>query len=622
VPPSTPTATYSGKTLGRCRIGKPIGKGANATVFRALYEPLKKEVAVKVLRPDAAASEEARARFLEEARALAKLDHPHVVRVYDVVEDGGFQLLIMDLVPGRSLAEVLHDDGPLDPFEACDAARQMALALEHVHGQRILHRDVKPGNIIGNDAGGFVLVDFGNAEGLGAAAKGRKGTAHYVAPEVFQGKKQDERTDTYSLGATLFHLLTGEPPYDGQSVEEILQAHEAGKLRKPSQVSPDAGIPSSLDDVVKRAMAPARGYRYLAKDLAAALDAIGKDLLAGGAKVAGKGGRKRKRAARSGGSGGSGTGGSGGALVAVGAVGLLVVGGLVFAATRKKDAPPPEEAAPPAEAPTPVDTAPPKPFDPGFDKRAEGRDARAKAARDAFAAAEAFEQKALGKPLEAAAKWAEVAKEYGEYSEGRQAAEREAALRDRAASAEEREARRLLAEQEAAARDAALASIDADIRAMRFAEAAGRMDELPPPGPEGRAAWDRRRKRLDAILGLRDYLNEGLQGSPVAVGRVRSGLGRSGKDEIKEATEEGLVVEGESGSKVVPWKEVQALDVVTLSREVLRKAAEPRLALAAFCFEMGMKREAGVEVDTALLTDRTGAASGWVKEMFGEELAR
>ncbi|HEU4395103.1 MAG TPA: serine/threonine-protein kinase, partial [Planctomycetota bacterium] len=251
---------FTGKTLGRCVIRKPVGRGGTATVFHATYEPLKKDVAVKILRTGADAAPEAKARFVEEGRALAKLHHPNVVRVFDVVEDQGYLLIIMDFVEGRNLLEVLEDDGPMDAEDAAQVARQVALALDHAHSQKILHRDVKPANVIVNDAGEAVLVDFGNAEVVGEAAD-RKGTAHYVAPEVFQGKRQDEKCDTYSLGATLFHMLTGRPPFEGQSVKDILKAHEAGKLRAPSQVNPDGDIPKEIDALVRRAMAPARGYR-------------------------------------------------------------------------------------------------------------------------------------------------------------------------------------------------------------------------------------------------------------------------------------------------------------------------------------------------------------------------
>jgi tRNA A-37 threonylcarbamoyl transferase component Bud32 len=620
VPPASPSSPLTGKVLGRCTIGKPLGKGGNATVFRAMYAPLKKEVAVKVLRPDAAASEETRTRFVEEARALAKLDHPHVVRVFDVVEDQGYLLIIMELVPGRNLAQVLKEDGPLDPEDACDAARQIALALEHVHGQKLLHRDVKPGNVISDDAGRCVLVDFGNAEAVGAAARARKGTAHYVAPEVFQGKRQDERTDTYSLGATLFHLLTGEPPYDGQSVDDILKAHEQGKLRKPSQVNDGAGIPEALDDLVKRSMAPARGYRFLARDLAAALDAIRAGMEEGAAK-SGKKGKRRKRAGR----GGAAPSGPNTGLLVMTGVGVLALVAVVYAMTRSKEEPEttPDPIVEPEKPPEPVKPAPGKEFDPGFDQRVATREARQKAAREAFDAAEAFEGRSAGEHAKVAEKWAAVASEYGDLPEGRKAAERETAVRERMVSYEERQAREAEAEKARAKRAAEVAAIEADVRAMRFAEAAGRMDELDAPRDPGeKAAWERRRKRLDAILGLRDFLNEGLEGSPVPVTRVRTGLGKSAEDRIAGATEEGLSLEGPSGPHVVAWGSLQANDVVTLARETLRKAAEPRLALAAFCWEVGLRREAGVEVDTALLTDRTGTAGQSATELFGTDLQR
>ena len=117
------TSPFTGKTLGRCEIGRPVGRGGTATVFHANYLPLKREVAVKILRPEAAGSPELRQRFIEEARSLAKLDHPNVVRVFDVVEDGGYLLIIMDFVGGRSLLERIEADGTVDPEEAAEYAR-------------------------------------------------------------------------------------------------------------------------------------------------------------------------------------------------------------------------------------------------------------------------------------------------------------------------------------------------------------------------------------------------------------------------------------------------------------------------------------------------------------------
>lgn len=264
-------ADLIGKTLGKCRILGPLGRGKTSTVFRAFYEPLGKEVAVKILKEDASASSELREKLLNEARALARLDHENIVKVFDVVEDGGYLFIIMELLKGRDVYQVLEEDGPIPAEQAVETALQIARALELAHRTGIVHRDVKPQNImIVGRRGQAKLVDFGLAtEGVSG---GHAGTPHYMSPEQIQGKKVDEKSDVYSLGATLFHMLTGRPPYPGKTTKEILAKHLEGKLPTPSRANREVPVPKALDPVVKRMMAPVPGYRYPAKDLVSVLD--------------------------------------------------------------------------------------------------------------------------------------------------------------------------------------------------------------------------------------------------------------------------------------------------------------------------------------------------------------
>jgi tRNA A-37 threonylcarbamoyl transferase component Bud32 len=623
VPRAAGSSTYSGKTLGRCKIGRPIGRGATATVFHATYLPLKRDVAVKILKADATAPE-ARRRFVDEGKALAKLDHENVVRVFDVVEDGGCLLIIMDFVEGRSLLDAIEEDGPLEPAAAVETARQIALALDHSHANKILHRDVKPGNVILREDGKAVLVDFGNAEAVGEAAD-RKGTAHYVAPEVFQGKRQDEKSDTYSLGATLFHTLAGEPPYRGQTLKEILAAHEAGKLRAPSQVNPDAGIPRELDALVKRSMAPARGYRFAARDLAAEL--------AGLSSVLTKSSRVRtRRPARGRGAAPSAPGRQHTALyLGIGVVGLIAAG-LAYALSggEKAPTPPPppkkEDAKREAEPLKAIDDGKGKDsLDPGFDKRAGSREARDAAAEKAMRDAVEYASKHPDQPKAVAEKYAAVASEYAELSQGRLAKEEAKAWRDRAETGAEKEAREAAkkaeADRERQLREEGLKKVTDAVATFRFPEALAAFQDVDAPASKIRE-WKRRGERLNALIGFPEMLNEAVQGAPVSAVDVRGTLGK-GVEKVTGVTAAGFVLKSSTGGeRTVPWSEIRPVDVTVLGRRVLRNSPEPRIMLAAWCWETGQVDEAKKEIDTALLTDRTGTASSRVEEMFGLEEER
>ncbi|MCK6481843.1 MAG: protein kinase, partial [Planctomycetes bacterium] len=605
----------SGKTIGRCRIGRPIGRGASATVFHAAYLPLKRDVAVKILRPDAAADAEARQRFVEEARALAKLDHPGIVRVFDVVEDGGLLLIIMDFVEGRNLRQVVDEDGAMDPEEALQAAKQVAEALDHAHAQGILHRDVKPANVILDPAGRAVLVDFGNAEKAGGTGD-RKGTAHYVAPEVFQGKKQDEKTDTYSLGATLFHLLAGSPPHEGSTVKQILQAHEEGKIRAPSQVNPEAGIPKEVDQLVKRAMAPARGYRFLAREFAAAVEEALPSLQGAPGRTRGRRIRSRTpgRSPRS----------SQPNYAVIGGVALLLIAAGVAAmvASSGKETPPPEPPKKKEEAVAPV-KPPEEPghIDPGFDQRASGRAARDAAAAKAMKEAEDFAALHADRPKEAAEKFAAVASEYAELAVGRRAKEEQKRWAELSLSADERGKRdaelQEMARREKEMRAESLRKCEEFVGRMLFAEALGALDEASPAGA-GVEEWKRRRERLNLLIGFSEAIGSDLEGNPVPVQKIRYDFGRLG-EKVTEARAEGLTLTGTGGARQIPWSELKPADILALCRQVMRSSGEHRLMLAAFCWEAGLKDEGRKEMDTALLTDRTGTVSGRIEELFGPE---
>ncbi|MHC4469877.1 MAG: serine/threonine protein kinase [Planctomycetota bacterium] len=258
------------KTIAKCRILQRLGHGKTSRIFKAFYEPLQKEVAVKVLKEDMKASADVREKFLNEARALARLDHENIVKVFDVVEEKGYLLIIMELLKGKDVGQILREDREIEAERAVDIVTQASRALEAAHRQQIVHRDVKPANlmIVGRREQ-VKLLDFGLAvEGVTA---GKAGTPDYMSPEQIRGKKVEEKSDIYSLGATFFHMLTGRPPYRGKTMKDILDQHLAGKLPSPSRAR-NVEVPRALDPIVKRMMAPVPGYRFTAGDLAKALE--------------------------------------------------------------------------------------------------------------------------------------------------------------------------------------------------------------------------------------------------------------------------------------------------------------------------------------------------------------
>ncbi|MCW2613559.1 MAG: serine/threonine protein kinase, partial [Frankiales bacterium] len=209
---------------GRYRLLSPLGEGGMGTVWRAHDELLGREVAVKeVTFPPGLSSEDRevlRERTRREARAAAQLDHPSAVTVFDVVEQDGSPYLVMELVEARTLAQVVRADGPLSPQAVAQVGLALLGALEAAHRQGVLHRDVKPSNVMLADDGRVVLTDFGIATSTGDASSLTHtgmllGSPAYIAPERLRGQPLGPPSDLWSLGATLFTAVEGRPPYDG-----------------------------------------------------------------------------------------------------------------------------------------------------------------------------------------------------------------------------------------------------------------------------------------------------------------------------------------------------------------------------------------------------------------------
>ena len=252
------------------RIEAPIGRGGMGEVYRAEQLSLGRKVALKVLRPDLAADDRFRRRFLRESRIAAAIDHPNVIPIYEAGEDDGLLYIAMRYVEGLDLATLLQREGRLEPPRTIAILSQMAHALDAAHARGLVHRDVKPANILLLPAAGggrehAYLCDFGLMKELDAevALTGTDqfvGSVPYVAPEQVEGRAIDGRTDVYSLGCVLFHCLSGSPPYRGETDVEVVFAHLSEPLPPLSSRAPE--LPPALDGVLARAMAKAKEDRY------------------------------------------------------------------------------------------------------------------------------------------------------------------------------------------------------------------------------------------------------------------------------------------------------------------------------------------------------------------------
>ncbi|MGW2632769.1 protein kinase domain-containing protein [Streptomyces chattanoogensis] len=264
----------------RYELVEQLGQGGMGTVYRAVDHRLRRTVAVKTLSAELALQPEFRTRFQREAHAAAALNHPGVATVHDVGEDaagGGIEpYLVMEYVEGRTLSRVLHD-GAMAVAQAVDITRQVLQALEHSHRHAIVHRDIKPANVMLTGTGTVKVVDFGIAKALSEVATRLTGTGvavgtpAYLAPEQINGHETDHRTDLYAVGCLLYELLTGRPPYTGDSPFSVMHQHLAAEPVPPSRLRPE--LPPALDAVVARALSKDRADRFA--DASAMKEALG-----------------------------------------------------------------------------------------------------------------------------------------------------------------------------------------------------------------------------------------------------------------------------------------------------------------------------------------------------------
>ena len=255
---------YLGTMLDdRYEILEVIGAGGMAVVYKAMCHRLNRYVAVKILRDELANDEEFRKRFQTEAQAVAMLSHPNIVSVYDVSHSDGVEYIVMELIEGVTLMQYMKKKGALGWKEALHFAVQISKALEHAHEKGIVHRDIKPQNIMILKDGTIKVADFGIAALESAREKKSDqtvGSVHYIAPEQARGEQPDPRSDIYSLGVVMYEMLTGKMPYDGDTAEQVAMKHITGHPVPPQELNPD--IPEELAAITLKAMNSDINARY------------------------------------------------------------------------------------------------------------------------------------------------------------------------------------------------------------------------------------------------------------------------------------------------------------------------------------------------------------------------
>lgn len=259
---------------GRYELGAIIGRGGMADVIAANDIRLGRKVAIKLMRRELASDPLFLARFRREAQAAAGLNHPTIVAVYDSGEDvvgtgtdaASLPYIVMELVEGETVRDILRSGAGFTPERALQVARDVLTALDYSHRNGIVHRDIKPGNVMITKSGAIKVMDFGIARAMSdsgntlTASQTVMGTAQYLSPEQARGGEADARSDIYSLGCLLYEMLTGKPPFTGESAVAIAYQHVSGLVISPSEINPD--INPNIDVIVQMALAKDATERY------------------------------------------------------------------------------------------------------------------------------------------------------------------------------------------------------------------------------------------------------------------------------------------------------------------------------------------------------------------------
>ena len=255
---------YIGRLLdNRYEILEIIGTGGMAVVYKARCHRLNRLVAIKILKDELSRDEEFRRRFRAEGENVAMLSHPNIVQVYDVSSTDSANYIVMELVDGISLKQYMEKKGTLNWKETLHFAMQIAKGLEHAHSRGIVHRDIKPHNVMVLKNGSVKVMDFGIARVMSKSStltKEALGSVHYISPEQAKGGYTDSRSDIYSLSVVMYEMMTGRPPYDGESPVAVAIQHINGGAMMPSTLNPN--IPGGLEQIIMKGMALEVGDRY------------------------------------------------------------------------------------------------------------------------------------------------------------------------------------------------------------------------------------------------------------------------------------------------------------------------------------------------------------------------
>ena len=269
---------------GRYEVLKRVGSGGMADVYMAKDHKLNRNVAVKVLKSEYVEDEKFLKKFETEAQAVARLSHPNIVNIYDVGIEDGINYIVMELAEGITLKEYIRKKGYLSPKETVEISTQIASAISHAHKNHIIHRDIKPQNILVSDTGIIKVTDFGIAKATSSntvtSTATAMGSVHYISPEQAKGRFCDEKSDIYSLGITMYEMVTGHVPFDHENGVTIALMHLQNEITPPSQVRD--GIPDSLEKIILKCTMKKPEERYqTADDLIADLRLVFEDTSGG-----------------------------------------------------------------------------------------------------------------------------------------------------------------------------------------------------------------------------------------------------------------------------------------------------------------------------------------------------